>query len=896
MLSNKMDLRVAIITFVLNSKRQLNKNILEHYFSVQDKIKFEAKNDIYKVINSRCTINNYDEIDLLVNKYHKKADYMIDEKNPYLYYYKLISKIGDSFLSHRDGKIILKYWDDKAEIFLGEYNGLNKIAMWNTLSREVNIDTIVFQYMLDNGINDYRYLQYYHSLVHTEDLQLERVLSKGVAETHMHIGAGINFEVKWHDLMNTELKQDENENYKILDICIGEGIENNDLKVYRYLAIIYRVVLSKYIFSEHNSDNICEFLENYKIENEKLSRQIDMLLKLDDDITVHNIRNISKEIRVLMDAYKDNRKIYDRDKYASRMNKSDFLSSIIKDINPDINTTFENIFIFESLRHIRNDGLNDQLFCNIFYKYLLIKNMFFRVSTQDNAIKGLDRFSLSFKRSTNMLSNKNLIYLVIHTQVRNRNLEKIEIRSSFPESKKQLKQGLKEFFKVYLELIENEGNNINIPKIGVVYSFKRYKDKGEKCWLKHTTFEDKTILYYEKNRMNYLNQLNELLELREEVKYLSNYIVGIDASSIENNTEPWVFAPIFKEARNSKRKIGLLSGENNIEYDNINTLGFTFHVGEEFRHILSGLRRIDEVIEHLKFKSGDRIGHGIALGIDVNKWVKDNSIVVIPRIECLENLLWIWSMLTQGKTQYVRDINYVERKIINLAEEIYVDLKGINIYTLYKSYISKFEETRIGSKFNLFENCECNCNVSDIRNESDIFCSNIHKIHRSDWDSEKIFYSLHCSKYLDKMNEPIEVVVEEEDICLLEFIQKEVKKKIAREGIIVETNPTSNRSIGELDNIFEHYISNLNNIDKFGDDNIMVSINTDDPCVFNTNINNEYSYIFYSLLKKGYDRNTCLEWIDKVRKTAIEHSFIKTRYISNEEMKAEIEKILEQLD
>lgn len=31
------------------------------------------------------------------------------------------------------------------------------------------------------------------------------------------------------------------------------------------------------------------------------------------------------------------------------------------------------------------------------------------------------------------------------------------------------------------------------------------------------------------------------------------------------------------------------------------SLGFTFHPGEDFRHILSGLRRVDEAVEHLIF-------------------------------------------------------------------------------------------------------------------------------------------------------------------------------------------------------------------------------------------------------------------------------------------------------
>lgn len=900
MLSNKLDLRVAVITFLLNSKKQLSMDILDEYFCEDNSRKNIAMNEIYRILNSRASISNYDEINLLINKYHKKTQYDEYKNNIYLYYYNLISKLAKSFISHRDGKIILKHWESSNEEFLESYNGLNKIAMWNTLSREINIDLLVFQYMIDNGMDDHNYLQYYHSLVHIEDMQLERLLSKGVAETHMHIGAGINFEIKWHDLMNTETKK---EDFKILDISIGEGIENKDLKTYRYIAIIYRVILSKFILYRKNY-TLHSFIEEYEIEGINLS---DILYELlNENYYSQNIKELCINIKNIFNAHNNKTNINESDSYSSKMNKSDFLSSII-DINYDKKTTLENIFLFESLKYIKINGESDILFSQILYKYILIKNIFFRASTQNNSIKGLDRFSKSFKRSTNLLDKKDLMYLSLHSQIKNRNLCKLEVRSSFPngknerEIKSNMKKYLKEFFNVYKYLIkelEDEGLK-NIPHIGVIYHFKKYRDTHEKCWINHSIYSDETQLYYEKNRVEYRHQLNALIDLRENIPYLSNYIIGIDAASIENNTDPWVFAPIFQSARDSKSRIGNVDLNPNSK---INTMRFTFHVGEEFRHILSGLRKIDEVIEHLRLKSGDRIGHAIALGIDIEKWIKNNSIIVIPRIEHLENLLWVWHMLTNKRTNYHGDINYIERAIMNIAKEIYNDISGLDVYKLYDSYKGKFKNVNIDTRYanniiefednqkDLNEFCEC-----ENFHHNNVFCLNIKRIHRENWNTEKISYSLHCINYLEKMNEPIEVCVKKEDLELLEFLQGEVRKKISKSGIVIETNPTSNRSIGELDNIFEHYISNLNSIDKFSEDNIMVSINTDDPCVFNTNINNEYAYIFYSLLNKGYDRNTCLEWIDKVRETAIENSFIGNRNVDISIIKKELEDILKYL-
>lgn len=60
------------------------------------------------------------------------------------------------------------------------------------------------------------------------------------------------------------------------------------------------------------------------------------------------------------------------------------------------------------------------------------------------------------------------------------------------------------------------------------------------------------------------------------------------------------------------------------------SLRFTFHAGEDFRHIPSRLCRIDEAVEHLKFHAGDRIGHGIALGIAPQKWKNQNPVIIVP--------------------------------------------------------------------------------------------------------------------------------------------------------------------------------------------------------------------------------------------------------------------------
>lgn len=441
------------------------------------------------------------------------------------------------------------------------------------------------------------------------------------------------------------------------------------------------------------------------------------------------------------------------------------------------------------------------------------------------------------------------------------------------------------------------GINSKYPQIALVFHLQKVKDKYEyeKCWVDFENNEYKK-LYYREHREVYKKQIHELNWVRENYIGLSDYIVGLDAASSENDTEPWVFAPIYEKARDSKKR--------NLIYRNINelkrikSLGFTFHVGEDFRHIVTGLRRIDEVITHFKFHAGDRIGHGIVLGIDVDKWIRNNQVVTLPRIEHLENMIWIWGLYKDGYYDKAFDMTYLEQEIMVQAEKIYGSIEGITTYVLWNVYRNKFKE--FNPNKNLLEGK--NNDLLGFREEvsdSKLFCKYSKKENRVVWNIETLTHANHCVCYLKKMLEPIQIEIKKIDNRLFKNLQKIVCNKISTKAIVVETNPTSNLAIGQIESIFEHYIHSLNNrgLSNYREEenSIMVTINSDDPSVFNTNVSNELAYIFYSLEEKGYDRENILLWIDKVREYGIYSSFIEDKELNIISKIKEIEKIIAEL-
>ncbi len=348
--------------------------------------------------------------------------------------------------------------------------------------------------------------------------------------------------------------------------------------------------------------------------------------------------------------------------------------------------------------------------------------------------------------------------------------------------------------------------------------------------------------------------------MRSEFVEVSRFLVGIDAASLENATPVWVFAPIYEKARDSGIE---LIGKDTFSGKYMQSLGFTFHAGEDFRHILSGLRRIDEVVEYLKFHAGDRIGHGIALGIPAAKWKEQNPVIIIPRIEALENYLWAYDALSKNYSDFQAAIlTYMEKQIYELSRKIYgCEDGGIRIELLIDGYHQLFRDSE-----NDFESVEW-------MSVEENLCRKLRAQERIDWNPSLLAAARHCKIFVGKMERPIHCEVTEQDLLIIEELQEIMKRKLGRKGIVVEVNPSSNTAIADLEVLEDSQFYQMNQMN--GDQNVIVCINSDDPAVFNTNVSNELAYIYYGMLEKGISREMALLWIERVQKNGMNSSFIR---------------------
>lgn len=827
--------------------RTTRNDIKKNYRDAYDELKtFALDDDRWNHVDDLCRL-----LDVFYPGRKLSMCLSEDKENVYDFYIGYILEIARVFITFRDGNIAIRNWSKETDPFLNYYSEYEKIDLWNNITRAVTTDLFIaatfvnYNVGIDNVFN-------VPNLISLADMPLRVILDRGVAETHMHANAGISYEKIWKRQVQLSFTK-EKETKSDLWFC----------SFFRFYSCWFLESSSesfeRFVFCELKEEDRFEwFLEVLQRKETKFSN-----IKLNKFCVKNSINTEENDVDILFEKF-----------YC---------------IYKERGVSAEILWYIKMITKIKRTPKDkqDKLLCECFLKYIRIKNSFFKNKIQQTRIHGLDYFTDFFDNATDTQVSKEgrKYYYIFEEQFKYGNLKLLEMKVS-PRTeehinneeraissikRKTLKQ-IQGLMQSYYEYLNDDGlskTQQSVPQIGIIYHFIKKEDSDNFCGI-NCAFANETgdlrCNDYNSMRRRYSVFMTALNQLLEEHPVLTDYVVGVDAAAKENATEPWVFAPVFKKARSSKKILPYAFNQDG-KTGNVQNLGFTYHVGEDFRHIVSGLRHIDEVLTHFEYRSGDRLGHAIALGVDIDYLVSLNSIVAVPIMEYLEDLLWMWQYVNStGDVGKIPD--NLEFKIMETARQIYnCNIDGIDVYTLWRVYQDKFE---------LLKNT---CIKDNNRKDQ---CSILDKLYCSDkkWDYQDLLMSHFCPCFYERYHKPIFVQMNT-NVEFYKELQQSLIKKVERMGVYVETNPTSNTAIGDIPSIFDHPILRLNNkglnISNHNNSCVLVSINSDDPVVFSTHVENEIAYIYYSLLNAGCRREEALDWIDKIREHGINSSFIKSK-------------------
>ena len=830
------------------------------------------------------------------------------------YYFNVLLNLSTELITLRDGKVSIKMWEtpNSRDEFFPDSSGLYKVELWSEISRVLTPDVLIAAYFVRCGIEDVQYLRCLPDNIFLSDTIFSQISRKGLAETHLHLSAGMSYQSVWEAVTDpsAQLLMPQSGLSTYQKQQRQEQAEHGELIIVGWLRLIMAKFLETVRDGESNEDIVSFYTNDISSLANTLEHKILNFILHGEPHCAHELLS---ELIDESDLYSTI--LRERFHVTSETGELDILSRGLYCRYRGLQTAPETLLLFFALDHIQKFPEHSG-FQRIFLCYLRIKNEYFSHKMQSMGMSGLTFFRDYFAEATSALSmrrdrdaeKRKLAYqAAFRTQFHCTDLEKLEVKLAPPSlSNKEENGGVVEYrFAIIDQLIEvldafqtvleesrsNQSADEHVPTLGLVYHLIRgniHHPPGDMCWLVETPSGPGDIVSTIRRQSTSFVEGLQYLLLR--VPHLSEYVVGLDVASEELYAEPWVYAPVYRKARNRYNTYPIQLGTGRF----MQNIGFTYHVGEDYHHVISGLRHIDEVLTYFGYKAGDRLGHGMALQVDLAEWAHNNEVTVLPKMEYLENLLWLWSLCSEDPSHLLKYLPSLEKEIMELASELYCNVKGLNPHVLWSAYKRKFLNLdehfcrQMESLYLLPAASSGYRSNPQMLSSQRSFCSRVlQNAQDSDcplscgdfiWDADKLLLTHYCPVYEHCYQQPHFVSTDEDKLALYQAVQEHMRQKVQHMGVYVETNPTSNLLIGDIRSLQEYPIDTLNDrlLREKSRTAVLISVNSDDPLIFTTNVENELALVYHILLYRGMAREQVIAWIDKVREYGLNSSFIRS--------------------
>lgn len=294
-----------------------------------------------------------------------------------------IYKMARSLLTFRDGRVAIRTWvneNDEMDIF-NYPNVFDKVQIWNLLGRMITTDIVVIAFFVEVGLIDTMYLEGQTGSIFLADKTLEKILQRGLTETHLHFHAGAEFIYLWQKVMDVRYWELEDEKQ------YWKSWERQHIS---YIIPVYRLLWGEYLEFHEEKEDFVQFLRSeYPEIKEKLEQMFSYMVN--GDMKIFDI-----EWRTIQDYFVQKWKVE---------SKEDFLMSTVYRLYDKEKYFSEMLLLFKSLLYFRYDKYNDMELL-IFMQYIRIKNLYYNEFAQNNQIEGLANFSLHFKNMSSKFRNE----------------------------------------------------------------------------------------------------------------------------------------------------------------------------------------------------------------------------------------------------------------------------------------------------------------------------------------------------------------------------------------------------------------------------------------------------------------------------------------------------------
>ncbi len=749
-------------------------------------------------------------------------------------------------------------------------------------------------------------------------LLLRRLLDDGVAEIHQHIGAGMSFPLLWVSALaaiaNSYIKEEQLE---------SPGAPFGDGKyLIRWLlaAAIARCALAEHLIrGEQDFKGFLneQFFDGKPVPNSYAGQNG---LKFDEahltwserqkDILKHTLEALAAgdptqlpDIELLRDLYADihpTALTFDDQPIESVEDAFQRCDPIAIRLNLRGENVGERWLMRQAMAYL-NEGLDDydKYFARILWQTIRIRCQYYRAVVQRPLTGGLQWFIRFYARLSDLRNpiNPILLEMAYHVAGGGHRIRAIEFRTSIASTAVEIGEEVLRHLKSWQRILEQRNQSMTDPEMGIVFHFVKDRD-DHKNWEHGIPAAFWANTYAEPRKENPDNSDDDgryvtyhvknsakacaLAELIEAVPSCLWVIRGLDVATDELGVPTWVLTPLFRHVLDAAAKASARPNEGKFQH-HPPPLRVTAHVGEDFRHLLEGLRRIYEQIHYILGNTPGRLGHAVALGVDTQTWAESVGSILMPAEERLWDLVWEWRLYTQYRIKPgfaaaapAGRIETVMNQIRSLSELVY----GTTRYTveqlaeahhiLHRFLVPPFTSSpAVEGHFDTFRHCADNIRTWRDHNDRQILAPHqVSKILKSYLDDEKCFR---------RGQTLIDIPIRGGEVVALQAIQYAMRSGIAQSGIVVEVNPSSNLLIGDLLDLRNHPILRLRPPvpDPDAPPAIAIAIGSDDPLTFSTQLLREYTLLHQAACAAGYPEKAVYEWLESIRHTSMDARFTR---------------------
>jgi hypothetical protein len=523
----------------------------------------------------------------------------------------------------------------------------------------------------------------------------------------------------------------------------------------------------------------------------------------------------------------------------------DPLSSARESTSGDV--TPELRFAVQALRELRQTGVeHDRLLAITFWQYQRIRCLTYRHLVEEPGTGGLDWFSRHYERISTLRGAVDpfTFQSALEMESADLRLGSLEARTA-PEPRWFQNRDLVRNVTRQAARFQPEAGHAR-PEVGLVLHFIKRSEVGRGSTRRlladprHRAFNARYGPWFHEQRQRVL-AIERALRHHPELLLV---LRGMDCANLELAIPTWPFVLLLSRLRAASVQASARLARMRPLW-RVPPLSTTLHAGEDFRRLSEGLRRIHEPIEFGLLTSGDRIGHGIALGVEPESWAKRWHVVMQPTEERLDDLLWELTRYQQGHLPAdTGRVEYVRAEAQRLIRQIHPR-----------------ETPRVE-----------HCVEARQRRHDPVLLRRLRYpfvTERAPTDpiDRLVWLYLTDTGVFERGLRPMDVLASDDEVRMLQAAQRWLRAELGRLELTIESNPSSNLLIAGMASVEEHPVFRLQPLrgrESHGPP-VQVSVNVDNPLTFASRLADEFAHLYFALLRSGVSAADALAWVDEAR-------------------------------